>query len=141
GLTTWFACCGARSRAGLDTLDRYYDKEIASLAELGCPVEPALFKELARVNRSLSDIAVEDDEGKVIGFRRGGFNRVRPIVTRYRQAWASRHLDDYLRRRCEEALRRIAREYHRLFADKGRPPTAKQFGGSAVELVNQWFGG
>jgi hypothetical protein len=66
---------------------------------------------------------------------------LRDIVTKHRREWAERHLDGYLRAHWETELRAVGDAYHRHAAEKGKPPTAKQFAQAAAPAANRWFGG
>ncbi len=140
-LTAWFVCEGPASRTDMAGLREYHRKEVAALADLGTPVDPALFDELAAAERRLGpEQAIEDPDrtstiaeggfeitiSMSVGTRRGGFERLRDIVTRHRRAWAGRHLDAYLRARWEGEVRAAARAYHTALNDRGRPPTARE---------------
>jgi hypothetical protein len=70
-----------------------------------------------------------------------GFEHLRDVITRYRRAWATDHLHSYVRARWEHDLHRCGDAYHRHVADKGKPPTTKQFAKTAQDAANNWFGG
>lgn len=154
-LTAWFVCEGPYSRTDLPGLATYYRREVAELAEMGCPIDVALFEELRAAETLLGppeprsrDVLIHE-----IGYglsmtvtlssemRRAGFEHQRDIITRYRRAWAERFLDQYLQTRWERELRPVATEFSRLIEVKGRVPTPKQFAKVAEVAVNHWFGG
>ncbi len=150
-LTAWFLCVGPYSRTSLEGLAEYHDRELAQLAELEAPVDPALFKDLIAAEERYG---VPEHGGGLsititIGFaERGGgdekhvdFETLREIITAHRRAWSERYLDDYLRRRWESELREAGEAYHRSAAERGREPTLKQFAKLAVEPANHWLGG
>jgi hypothetical protein len=77
----------------------------------------------------------------MVGSRRTGFEKLRDAITFHRRAWSRRHLDAYLRARWESEIRATANDFNRLFEQKGRIPTVKQFAKFAVVPANHWFGG
>ena len=82
------------------------------------------------------------DPQEFIGYHREGFERLRDVITKYRRAWGQKHLDAYLRTRAESSVRWAAQTYYRKTAERGgRPPTLKQFAGTAMGPTNRWFGG
>jgi hypothetical protein len=152
-LTCWYVCEGPMSRTDLPSLAEYHRRDLDALAEMGCPVPPDLFTELAAAEAQLGpvqqltsgresrigDISISVQIGA--GTRRDGYEILRDLVTTYRQAWAQRYLDDYLRVRWDSELRTVATEFHRRLAARGKPPTVKQFASFAAESANNWFGG
>ncbi|MGQ4725920.1 TerD family protein [Streptomyces tunisiensis] len=157
GLTAWFVCEGPYSRTTLGRADRYYSKSLAALRAAGCPVDTTFFRELSAAEQTLGpeeDITdstsstVETPYGQMIftssmgrHTRRKGFEGVRNLITRYRRAWAERHLATYLQHRCRSELENVAHQLHRHLAAKGRPPTLIQFSRFATEAANHWTGG
>ncbi len=75
------------------------------------------------------------------GSRRDGFHHVRDVVSMHRRAWTARHLTSYLRGRWQQDLRAVHDEHHRRIADRGKPPTLRQFASIAEATANRWFGG
>jgi hypothetical protein len=75
------------------------------------------------------------------GSRRVGFERLRDIITRYRRAWVEQYLDAYLRARWETEIREASRLHAQAIAEKGKPPTPKQFARHVVTATSHWFGG
>ncbi len=155
-LTAWFICEGPYSRTDIDGTPDYYDRQIKALHDLGCPVDRAMFAELRQAEKKLTDRRVpagdtsEHDIGQGLSVsitmsigptKKDGFEYLRDIVTRYRRAWANQHLDRYLQCRWEQDLRALGDAYHRHVADKGKPPTFKQFAKLAEQAANHWFAG
>lgn len=153
-LTTWFVCEGPRSRTDLAGLEHYYRKQLHVLAGSGHAVDSSLFEELKAAESRLGpEQALTRDYGSVgegdmqvsfsmsYGSRRDGFELVRDIVTRHRRAWAAQYLEAYLRNRWESELRQCADTFAKYMADKGRPPTLKQFLKHAEQPARHWFGG
>ncbi len=138
-LTCWSAC-DTYTNKDLTRIATYYRQEIDELAHAGCPVNPAMFDELAEAEQHLGP---PPQLGAAEGWdlRREGYEMVRDIITRHRRAWASQHLDDYLRHRWNSELRDVAREYNRRTAARGKPPTFKQFASFATTAANHWFAG
>jgi hypothetical protein len=153
-LTTWFICEGPSSRTDLTGLAEYYQREIAELDSMECPIDPSLFRELVQTESLLgtpepltTNLSNVDVGGMTLTFemsrgtRRDGFERLRDIVTRYRRSWSAKYLEQYLRACWEVELRGTATAYSQLLEEKGRPPTLKQFARHATVATNHWFGG
>jgi hypothetical protein len=155
GLTAWFLCEGPMSRTDLAGLPTYYRAELAALAQAGCPVDEALFRELLQAESRLGawepilderkTAAQRSEMGLVVtyfaGQRRSGFALLRDIITRYRQAWAARHLDAYLEHRWRSTVEGASRQYNVLLENKGKAPTLRQFAPQAAVATNHWLGG
>ncbi|HWC15051.1 MAG TPA: hypothetical protein VG929_10740 [Actinomycetota bacterium] len=155
GLTTWFFSEGPYSRTDLAGLGARCADDVAALEKLGTPVPRELFEELKNLQRSMPEPEMEYEEissqevagisltfsmgGR--GVRRGGFEKSREIVSRYRKEWAEAHLETYLTTRWQTELRETARSYALMREDKGKTPTAKQFAKHATGPANHWFGG
>lgn len=155
-LTSWYVSEGPYSRTDLAGLAHYHRRHLAELAELATPIDPRMFDELRaaeshlgepmRVGETARTLPIAGGTGTMTfqggGWdRRDGFETVRDIVTRYRQAWATAHLDSYLRTRWHNELTTTAHEFHRFVAAKAKPPTLKQFAKFAALAANHWFGG
>ncbi len=120
-LTAWLVCEGPTSRT-MAGLPAYHQDDLAELERLRCPVDPALFAELREAGRS-------------------EFEYLRDIITRYRRKWTEQYGKLYLRARWQSELREAGRLYSQMIAEKGKPPTAKQFARHAATATNHWFGG
>jgi hypothetical protein len=154
-LTAWFMCEGPMSRTDMAGLATYHQDALGELERLGCPIDPVLFAELRDAETRLGspeplkeekpsvDVApgIKFEMSISTGSRRSGFEHLRDIITRYRRAWAEEFLDCYLRERWETELRDAARLHAQAIAEKGKPPTPKQFAKHAVAATNHWFGG
>ena len=154
-LTAWFICEGPSSRTDMAGLAEYHRRHLSALADYGTPVNPQLFAELIAAEQRLgpSQSIKQDERSYDVGYgfsvaissssgsRRAGFERLRDIITRHRQAWAQQYLDTYLRTRWELPLRLASETYNKLLHDKGRSPTVKQVAKLAEEVTNAWFGG
>ena len=153
-LTAWFVCEGPTSRTDLAGMAHYYRKQVRALAGSGHRVDPSLFAELGAAESRLGpEQPLTRDHGSIgeggiqvsfsmsYGSRRDGFELLRDIVTRHRRAWAEAHLHGYLKSRWESELRQCADAFARRLADKGRPPTLKQFMKHAEGPAQHWFGG
>jgi len=156
-LTAWFLCDdNSDSRTNMAGLEHYYRRELAELDGHGTPVDREMFAELIAAEERLApeepfhektqQIEVEPDlilePGMPLVSREEGFEHLRDIVTKYRRAWAEKHLDNYLRTRAEGDVRKAAQTYYRKTAERGgKPPTPKQFAGIAEGPTNRWFSG
>jgi hypothetical protein len=154
-LTAWFLCEGPYSRTDMIGLATYHQDALAALQRLGCPIDAGLFAELQEAeqhlgppepitnDRSTHEVVpgISIEFSTSMGSRRSGFERLRDIITRHRRAWAERYLGAYLRARWETELREAARLHAQAIAERGKPPTAKQFARHAATPVNHWFGG
>ena len=154
-LTCWFICEGPYSRTDIGDMPSYYDRQIKALEEFN-PIDHAMFADLREGEKRLTERpasegdTTEHDVGGGLGIsvtismgptKKNGFEHLRDVVTRYRRAWADEHLARYLRGRWERDLRAVGDRYHRHVADKGKPPTPKQFAKLAEQAANHWFGG
>jgi hypothetical protein len=146
-LTAWFICEGPYSRTDLAGLPKYHEREVETLAQMGCPIDADVFDELAKVRlgreRPITQKSSTAESGLAtrfsievqIGTRRSGFELLRDVITRHRQQWADRYLETYLRARWQLEIRSTGREH------SGKAPTAKQFAKQAADPTNHWFGG
>ncbi len=153
-LTAWFVIEGY-SRTDMPGLSNYYAVELAALEKAGTPIDSRLFEELIETDKLLgpgepyyeNQSQIEVVPGFEIttsishGNRRTGFEKLRDIVTRYRNAWTSQYLEVYLRDRWEAELRQVQRDYNVAIQERGKPPTAKQFSKAALKATNHWYGG
>lgn len=151
-LTAWFVCQGPSSRTDIPGLAHYYRRELAELDSLGFGVHPSLFQELKQVQLGPEEplrsntSSIDVGHGMSIqlvtssGSRRSGFEMLRDVITRHRRWWAQR-LDEYLRAQWESQLKSVARQFHLMTEEKGKPPTFKQFAKYAVGPARIWFGG
>lgn len=154
-LTAWFVSEGPYSRTDMAGLAEYYERELSVLEHLGCPVDAALFVDLIDAESRLGppqalkshSSSVEVSPGVRIevsmnvGTRRPGFERLRDVVTRHRRSWAERYLDPYLQGQSAGELKEAARLHAEAIAERGKPPTPKQFARHAADATNHWLGG
>lgn len=154
-LTAWFLCEGPYSRTDMAGLAEYHHRHLSAMNDHGTPVNPRLFEELIAAEKRLGppQPTNQDKTSHTVGSgisisityssgnRRAGFDRLRDIITRHRQAWAKEHLDTYLRARWETPLRSASQAYNKLLHDKGKPPTVKQTAKLAEDVTNAWFAG
>jgi hypothetical protein len=156
GLTAWFVSEGPMSRTDMAGLEQQHERDLEALAEMNTGVDKTIFAELIAAERLLGkpspyttgDSApltnvsgIQISTSLIAGSRRGGFERLRDIITRHRRAWRAAHLDNYLRARWESEIRNSAREYARFVEVKAKTPSAKQFAKFAEKPANNWFGG
>jgi hypothetical protein len=149
-LTSWFVSEGPYSRTEIADLQTFYAKDLAQLAEIGCPVDVGVFSGLVTAEKKLGKATrftdprskgEKSEGGLEFGSRRAGFEHLRDVITQYRREWTARYIDAYLQSRWNGDLRAAATEYDRLAELKGRAPKAKEFSSVAEEPINQWFGG
>jgi hypothetical protein len=154
-LTAWFLTEGPYSRTDMAGLTTYYADALSQLEVMGCAIDPALFVELidgeARLGPeepvSTEKTSVEIRPGVQVQMslssatRRSGFEGLRDIITRHRRAWSERYLESYLKSRWGTELREAARHHSEAIAERGKPPTPKQFAKHAVVAANHWLGG
>ncbi len=155
GLTAWFVSEGPYSRTDMAGLAEYFARDLSELGDLGCPVDHELFEQLVAAERRLGKPEPFEEKDKreitaggirvsfsaTTGSRRSGFESLNEILTRHRQTWAYRNLENYLRALWKTDLEGIARESGKFMNIKGKPPTLKQFAAFAEDTVNLWFGG
>jgi hypothetical protein len=155
-LTAWFICEGPYSRTDMGGLAHHERRELSALKEMNAPVDERMFEELIKAEGRLgpaepiTDRSTSSDVGYGItitmsvssGSRRKGFESLRDIITRHRQAWAEQHLERYLRSLWETEIGNAARAFNLLLGEKGgKAPTLKQFAKAATPSTNHWFGG
>lgn len=152
-LTAWFICEGPTSRTDIPGLAKYYARELAALEDLGCPVQPQLFEQLKQVRLGPEEAIYKGNDSIDVGYglslqiqmsggtRRKGFELLRGVITQHRRWWASQYLERYLRVLWERELKAVARQFHLISEEKGKPPTLKQFAKHVVEPARRWFGG
>lgn len=154
-LTAWFVSEGPYSRTDMAGLAEYFHRDLDELRDLGCAVDPELFEELISAEKKLGKPEAFDEKDKKVitrgglsvtfsvssGSRRSGFESLNAILTRHRQIWADRNLDNYLRTLWRSDLDATAREYGKFLNVKGKLPTLKQFADFAEDLANLWFNG
>lgn len=109
----------------------------AALPRLGKPVSIDAHTETKEIGPGLT-LSITMSGGPM---RRDGFEILRDIITRHRRAWAAAYLDQYLAAEWPADLRDVAEQYNHMTADKGKPPTARQFAKIATPIANAWFGG
>lgn len=155
-LTCWFVCEGPYSRTDISGMANYYERQIKELDNLGCPIDHAMFADLRKAEKKLTDRpqsrddTIEQDIGDGLsisitvgtGFtKKDGFEHLRDVITHHRRGWAEQHLERYVQGRWEVDIRGVGDAYHRHVADKRKPPTPQQFAKLAEHAANRWFGG
>jgi tetratricopeptide (TPR) repeat protein len=155
-LTAWFVCEGPYSRTSIEDAEAYFGRNLEALSQVGTPVDPTLFRELTAAKKTLKQLPPEErsrqsvDVGGGISFdlvismgpgRLAGFDRLRDVITRHRRTWAAAHLASYLAKRSEEEIRAAGTSFHRMLAEKNKPPAPKVFGKKVRGTVDHWFGG
>lgn len=154
-LTAWFLAEGPASRTDMKNAEHYYERDLAALDAIACPVDRKMFPELIAAESRLGPPQPVNEEVHEIGHttgitltlrvsmrtRRSGFESLRDVITRYRRNWAQLHLEPYLRTLWESEIKDCAREYFKLIEVKRKTPTLKQFANRADAPTNRWFGG
>jgi len=156
GTNAWHATEGGRAYKELgDQFETAVREMTDALAALGCPVADSFFADLREAERNLGPVEVleatvpveSDIPGISIsmtatrGERRAGYELLRDVITRHRRAWAETHLTAYLEARWKADLQTAGEAYHRHAADRGKPPTPKQFALMAAAAAANWFAG
>lgn len=132
-----------------------FRQERRQLAAIGFPIDDRLFERLIELEDTLpppQDVVLSEGPSHAVmgielrvvmtsGRRRPGFADMRDLVTEYRHAWASEHLDAYLARLWQDTLREAAEGINRHRAAKRKAPTARQLAGIAADAANCWCGG
>lgn len=118
---------------------------------MGCPVHPLLFQDLQSIQLGPEEPLHRNSEHLDVGYgisvqlssgsRRKGFERLRDVISHHRQWWAKQYLQRYLQLLWEREVTSAARQFHVLAAQKGKPPTFKQFAKHAITSAQRWFGG
>lgn len=136
-LNAWFFCedtLYTTRMTNLSELEKFYHKEIQVLKDMGTPINRRLFEDLGKAGMQLSQ-----PQGR--GVRRKGFEKLRDVISSYRQQWANAYLDKYLQKQWQAEIHEVALSYSFFTSDKGAPPTINQFAKEAKEVANHWFGG
>jgi hypothetical protein len=154
GVRAYWVCEGGGADSSLKEFQDSVGKYTERLMATGFGPDLQMFPELVAAEKLLGPAqetwrqVSEEELGPVtvtMGVsgptRRDGFVILRDIVTRYRQTWAQEHLDAYLEARWRTDLSAAGRGYHQHAANKGKPPTLKQFAKLAAPSANSWFGG
>jgi hypothetical protein len=156
GLTAWFVAEGPMSRTDMKGAEKYYERELAALDAMACPVDRQLFADLIHVETSLGtpqpiteevgresmrEFGIELVFSMSHGSRRRGFERLRDVVMAHWKVWSERHFEQYLRGLWNTELRETAREFNRMVEVRRKAPTLKQFAKHAADPTNRWFGG
>lgn len=155
GLSCWYICEGPYARTELSELGSYYRRLLLAMQAAGTPVDGQLFVELEAAESRLGAPEQLRDPGQAIdaghgitltfsmssGTRRDGYEILRDILTPYRRAWASAHLDKAVRAAWEQPLRELADKLNKAVAARGRLPTVRQRARLAASVANAWFGG
>lgn len=159
GLTLWFLTQGPASRTDFPGMPEYYREDVAMLAELECPVNPALFKELGKIrvaSRSSNMYTIEvrltssgvstssgptrDDKQDRAAAR--SFVQLQEVYLHHLEAWTAKYFERFWRNCYRQRVAECGRRYNRLREKKGIAPTPKQFATQdVVSTINQYFGG
>lgn len=156
--TCWLAASGGYYRGSVAELKDSIGSHLEVLKAAGTPIDASLFGELtsiaeqhgfaeqpASVSRSIAlswDEEAGDSPSQVAQIS-SGFEELREVVNRYRQAWAGQFLERWLEYSWRAPLEYLSREYQSALTRRaGKPPTVKQAATSdVVDFANSWFGG
>lgn len=155
-LTAWFLCEGPYSRTDMEGLEHHQRRYLSELKEMKTPIEPAMFAELIEAEKRLGpeerieteksrqtlDLGITISMSVSNGSRRAGFEKLRDIISRYRQSWTEKYLEQYLKTRWESEITPAANTFFLKMSEKsGKAPTVKQFVSIAATPTKNWFGG
>jgi len=155
-LTAWFLCEGPYSRTDMEGLEHHQRRYLSELKEMKTPIEPAMFTELIEAEKRLGpEESIETEKSRQTldfgitismsvssGSRRAGFEKLRDIISRYRQIWTEKYLEKYLKSRWESEITPAANAFFLKMSEKGgKAPTVKQFVSTAATPTKNWFGG
>jgi hypothetical protein len=155
-LTAWFLCEGPSSRTDMEGLEHHQRRYLSELKEMKTPIEPAMFAELIEAEKRLGpeerieteksrqtlDVGITISMSVSSGSRRAGFEKLRDIISRYRQSWTEKYLEQYLKNRWESEITPAANTFFLKMSEKsGKVPTVKQFVSTAATPTKNWFGG
>lgn len=155
-LTAWFLCEGPYSRTDMEGLEHHQRRYLSELKEMKTPIEPAMFAELIEAEKRLGpeerieteksrqtlDLGITISMSVSSGSRRAGFEKLRDIISRYRQSWTEKYLEQYLKTRWESEITPAANTFFLKMSEKtGKSPTVKQFVSTAATPTKNWFGG
>lgn len=155
-LTAWFLCEGPYSRTDMEGLEHHQRRYLSELKEMKTPIEPAMFAELIEAEKRLGpeerieteksrqtlDLGITISMSVSSGSRRAGFEKLRDIISRYRQSWTGKYLEQYLKTRWESDITPAANTFFLKMSEKsGKAPTVKQFVSTAATPTKNWFGG
>jgi hypothetical protein len=155
GINAWHATEGRRAYKELgDEFEKAVNGWVEELTRLGCPIDVRFFADLRAVESELGPMQTQEEtisEEVTDGFsmslvvatrgRRSGYERLRDVITHHRRAWAEQHLTDYFEARWTADLQAAGKAYHRHAADRGKPPTLKQFAQMGSSAAAHWFAG
>jgi hypothetical protein len=140
GTNAWHATEGGRAYKQLgDEFERAVREYTEPLAALGCPIDASFFTDLRRAEKSEGGLTIT--MSATVGERRSGYEMLRDIITHHRRWWGAKYMPAYVQARWKTELQGTGEAYHRHNADRGRPPTAKQFAGMAGASATNWFAG
>jgi hypothetical protein len=138
-------------------MPEYYRRQLKELADLGCPVDPALFKDLGKVKVAsrggeILTITISLFSGTTsTGTRRDqkqdkaankSFEQLKEIYLQHLRAWAGRYLETFWQERYRRQVAECGQLYNRLRETTGQAPTpAKFLKPNVAEVVNEYFSG
>lgn len=157
GLTIWFLTQGPYSRTDIPGMPEYYRRQLKELAELGCPVDPALFKDLGKVKVAsrggeILTITISVFSGTTsTGTQRDqkqdkaankSFEQLKEIYLQHLRAWTERYLETFWQERYRRKVAECGQLYNRLRETTGQAPTPAKFvKPNVAEVGNEYFSG
>jgi hypothetical protein len=162
-LTAWFLCFGPYSRRTLDQLEGHQAEVRRELAELGAPIEPAIYEELMAL--AVEHVFLVEQASFSLGISIGigfdgegqptvestvpepeqrshpaVFDALRDIITKHRRTWLEQELPRLLDRLWRRDLEAAAEAYWRRYRGRGKAPTVKQALPDVQAAARRWFG-
>lgn len=157
GLTLWFLTQGPSSRTDIPGMAEYYRRQLDGLKELGCPVDPALFKDLGKVKVvsrgneiltiTISLFSGETSAGKKRDQKQDkaaekSFLQLKEIYLRYFHTWTKQYFETFWQERYRRKVTECGQLHNRLRETTGHAPTLAKFvKQDVVEVINEYFSG
>lgn len=157
GLTLWFLTQGPYSRTDIPGMPEYYQRQLDELKELGCPVDPSLFRDLGKVKVvsrggeiftiTISVFSSETSTGKRRDQKQDkaaekSFLQLKEIYLRHLRVWTDSYFEPFWEERYRRKVAECGQLYNRLREMTGREPTLTKFvKQNVVDVINEYFSG
>jgi len=158
GLTIWFLTQGPYSRTDVPGMPHYYRRDLEGLAELGCPVDSTLFRDLSRIKittrggdittititlfssaPSSSHTTRDHKQDKAAAH---SFQQLKDVYLGHLRAWTENYFEKFWRGCYQQKVTECGQHYNRLRETKGKPPTPRQFvNQDVIKVINAYFSG